>query len=748
MTDTLNERIVRLLKTAGPMKRGQIAAQLGGWINSDRRALRDTLQAMEKSREIIKISKGQYALADDVGDISGKLEVAAGGFGFVIVPGFPGKDIFIPRRALGSAIDGDTVAVELDDRRFKRFYKKDSSAPQTKRDLFREKKRQDMDSRPSGRVVRIIERATDEFVGTFFVFHEGDADGWIEPDSKRMRSYKIIVPKGESGKAKNSDRVVARLVDRDKADYRRSMTATVIEALGESGLAAVEMRAICIANSIRTVFPDEVIAEADAFADEIPESEIKIRADFRNLTTVTIDPVDAKDYDDAVSIVSQPDGHVELYVHIADVSHYVPSGSEIDKEAYLRGTSTYLPGMTVPMLPEKLSNKLCSLRADEDKLTRTVKLEYDADGRYLRASHFRSIIRSNARLNYDGVYHALETGKDAENLKPDVLNLLKEMKRFGLLLRKRRFDGGALDLDSGEVHIILDDDKNEVLEIRLRDSNWAHWIIEEFMLAANRAVAEYTMDAEIASIYRIHEQPDEFALKRLSHFAESVGFSAKQPLTRSKLQKLLDQSRGTPFQNALHFATLTSMKKAIYSSYCQGHFALAFDRYSHFTSPIRRYPDLVTHRQLLKRFDADADKLPPANKATREQKKQRSTETEALAPVADRCSMTERAAETAERDATTYRQLLYIKTHPAPDDEYDGVITRVIEAGFSVMLNESKAEGFVPVETLLDDHYNFDQRRMTLSGRRGRHSYRLGDAIRVRVSDINLSQRTLELEVL
>ena len=432
MTDNLNEKIARLLKTAGPMKRGQIAAQLGGGISSDRRALRDTLHAMENSKEIIKVSKGQYALADDVGDISGKLEVAAGGFGFVIVPGFPGKDIFIPRRALGSAIDGDTVAVELDDRRFKRFYKKTDSAPMTKREQFREKKRQDMDSRPSGRVVRIVERASEEFVGTFFVFHEGDADGWIEPDSKRLRTYKVIVPKGESGKAKNGDRVVARLVDRDKADYRRSMTATVIEALGEAGLAAVEMKAICIANSIRTVFPDDVIAEAEAFADEIPESEIKIRADFRELTTVTIDPVDAKDYDDAVSIVNQPDGRVELYVHIADVSHYVPVGSAIDKEAYLRGTSTYLPGLTVPMLPEKLSNKLCSLRAGEDKLTRTAKIEYDRDGRYLRASHFRSNMRSNALLNYDGVHQALGTGQGTEKLKPDVLELFNEMQRFGL----------------------------------------------------------------------------------------------------------------------------------------------------------------------------------------------------------------------------------------------------------------------------------------------------------------------------
>jgi ribonuclease R len=628
------------------------------------------------------------------------------GIGFVAQPD-GGPDLRIPPRFQHTAFHGDIVEVLPFARQVRR-----AGAP--------------TDDVPEGEVVAIVERNLTTVTGTL---RQSKHFQYVVPDDRRI-GRDIYVSPDEGPPARIGDKVVVRLAAWE--DEHQNPEGAIVEVLGASGDARVEVLSVARTFGLPASFPAEVEREAAAFGDTIPAEEIKRRLDLRGLTCVTIDPEDAKDFDDAVSLEPLAKGHVRLGVHIADVSHYVREGTALDAEAYRRGTSVYMVNEVVPMLPERLSNDLCSLRARVDRLAFSVLMDLDAAGSVTAVQIGRSVIHSARRFAYEEVQQILERGRGEHY---DLLSGLRDLSR---VLFARREKEGAIDFGTPEAKFTFDQ-HGLPSGIKKKARLDAHRLIEEAMLLANRAVARSVGAPDRAAdvrpfLYRVHDLPDPQKMRELGNFVRTCGFSldTKEGVSSRALQKLLKKVRGSEVENLINEVALRTMAKAIYSEKNIGHYGLGFPHYTHFTSPIRRYPDLVVHRLLdeyrlgvtPQRLHQIADRLPE---------------------IARQSSDRERVAVEAERASVKVMQVEYMKRHVG--DEFEGVIGGVTNFGLFVEITDLLIEGLVSVRDLTDDYYLFDERQYALRGRSRGKTYRLGDKVRVQVVAVKPEEREIDLTI-
>lgn len=607
-------------------------------------------------------------------------------------------DVFIRSQDLKSAVDGDTVTISLYATRH--------------------------GEHPEGKVVEVLRRNRTRFVGKM---EASQKYAFVVPDFRKIHQDFFIYPEHMNG-ARTNDKVVVEVVDWAEGD--KNPVAKVVEILGRAGEHEAEIHSIMAEFGLPFTFPASIEKEAKHIAEGITETEVKKRWDFRPVLTFTIDPEDAKDFDDALSLEILPNGNYRVGVHIADVTHYVRSDSALEQEAYDRATSVYLVDRTIPMLPERLSNELCSLRPREDKLTFAAVFDMDHQAQITKEWFGRTVIHSNHRFTYEEAQQVLETGT---GLFAKELRLLNDLAHK---LRKQRFARGAVNFETTEVKFKLDE-KGKPLAVVPKVRKDAHKLIEEFMLLANKQVATFVYNRKKAEedaqrntfVYRIHDYPDPEKVKNFALFARQFGhrLSVDEKSISRSLNKLMDEIEGKPEQGVLQQIAVRAMAKAKYSTEPKGHFGLAFEHYSHFTSPIRRYPDMMVHR-LLAHYLAEGK---PANKNEYEEKCIHSSERE------------KRAAD-AERASIKYKQVEYMALM-AGGTVYDGLISGVTEWGLYVEIIETKCEGMIRMADLSDDYYEFDERNFCLIGRKTKKIFTLGDQVRVKVKKTDIDKRLIDL---
>ena len=573
--------------------------------------------------------------------------------------------------------------------------------------------------RIEGKVLEITKRQRDEFVGRVEI---SPRYAFVIPDFRKMH-HDIFVHKGDLNGAEHNQKVVVKISEWREDD--KNPTGKIIRVLGKAGEHEVEIHSIMAEFGLPFEYPKEVEEEANAIPAEIPHSEIKNRKDMREVPTFTIDPFDAKDFDDAISYRKLDNGNYEIGVHIADVTYYVKPKTGLEREAFERATSVYLVDRTIPMLPERLSNGLCSLRPNEDKLTFSCVFEMDENADVLKHWIGRTVTHSNRRFAYE------EAQENIDNQEGDFFQELILLNGLAKKLRKRRFDKGAVNFETVEVKFKLDE-KGIPLGLMIKERKDIHKLIEEFMLLANRTVAEFIYDRNKGKdtfVYRIHDNPDAERLETFANFAKKFGHEIKlgEGRVSTALNKLLDEIVGKPEQNVLEQLAIRSMAKAKYTTEPKGHFGLAFKHYTHFTSPIRRYPDMMVHR-LLQHY-LDEAKSPDA---------------EAWEEKCLHSSDREKRAADSERASIKYKQVEYMAL--AEEKDYDGIVTGVTEWGVYVEITETKCEGLVKVSEMNDDYYEFDEKNMRLIGTRNKKIITLGDKVMVRVVNTDIDRRTIDLE--
>lgn len=650
--------------------------------------------------------------------VVGVFRRVSSGDGYVRPEGTPasaGKDadVYINKRNTGDAASGDTVRISLGG----------SSGPRGKSE---------------GKLVDVVSRSTSKFVGAY---HESEGRGLVNVDGKVFNSPIFVGDPGAKG-AQPDDKVVIDMV-RFPSHFHEG-EGVITQVLGARGQPGVDTLSIIYEFGLPGEFSEEVLAESRRQAELFDESIPDDRRDLTGEVIATIDPLTARDFDDAISLKRAANGHWELGVHIADVSHFVQEKTPLDREAYDRATSVYLPDQVIPMLPEIISNNLASLQPDKVRYAMTAVIEFTAEGVPIGAEVFKSAIKSRRRFTYEEVDEYLAekslvkpskkrkppkpTGV-VESLKPEVDRLLSDMFELAMILRKRRFERGALELNMPELEIDLDK-QGKVSGAHLEINTESHQIIEEFMLAANEAVARHLADAGLIFLRRVHGAPDPRKTKALTEFVRSLGFTVSNLQDRFELQTLLESIKGDPREHAVNFATLRSMQRAIYSPEDEGHYALASDCYCHFTSPIRRYPDLTIHRLI---NELNAGKKPKQQIGTYFQ-------------WGDHCSDREGRATAAERELNKVKLLNFLSDKIGM--EMQGVITGVESFGIFVEGKDLPAEGFVHITALGDDYYKHDRASHSISGFRGGNSFRLGDEVRVAVAAVNVDARELDFRML
>jgi len=634
-------------------------------------------------------------------DVVGVFKRAIAGYGFVrpleATPGDRSGDIHIAAASVLDAVSGDTVRVRL----------------ARGRDVGR--------PGPSGEIVEVVSRRTTRFVGSYF---EAAGAGWVRIDGTTFARPVLVGDPGAKG-AREHDKVVVEMV-RFPTPLRDG-EGVVVEVLGAAGAAGVDTLTVIHEFALPGPFPEAALIEARRQADRFREEAGPGRRDLTDRVIVTIDPVDARDFDDAISLERIERGHWLLGVHIADVSHFVEEGSPLDQEARGRGTSVYLPDRVIPMLPEIVSNSLASLQPGRVRYTRTCWIEFSPDGVPVHAEEERSAIRSRRRFTYEEVDVFLaDPGTPAVEMTPEVRELLGRMRDLARILRGRRMARGSLELAMPEVKIDLDRE-GRVSGAHVVENTESHQIIEEFMLAANEAVAGMLAAAGAGFLRRIHPAPDMRKLRQLTEFVSELGFEVDTLESRFELQRLLDMARGRPEEHAVHYAVLRSLSRAAYGPQEDGHYALASDCYCHYTSPIRRYPDLTVHRAL--------DLLARGRRAAGD----------GLPRLGEECSLLERRAEAAERELVKLKLLLFLEGKRG--QEMDAVVTGVEAFGLFVQGLQLPAEGLVALDSLPDDTYRFERASHTIVGRRPGNAFRLGDRVRVVVHRVDLERRTLDFRL-
>ena len=655
------------------------------------------LSKLLASGHVSKNPRNYYSSTKDPSFIIGTVDFVNPRFAFVI-PDDPTEndgDILVKEADLKQALDGDKVRVMVNPLKGK-FGKSE------------------------GRVLEVIERDRDEFVGRVEI---SPRFAFVVPDFKKMHKD-IFVHRGDLLGAEHNQKVIVKLTEWREGD--KNPTGKVIRVLGQAGLHEVEIHSIMAEFGLPFEYPEAPDAEANAISDKITAKEIKARKDFRGIPTFTIDPADAKDFDDAISYQVLPNGNLEVGVHIADVTHYVQPKTALEKEAYNRATSVYLVDRTIPMLPERLSNGLCSLRPNEDKLTFSCVFELDKEANVIKHWIGRTAIHSDRRFAYE------EAQENIDNQSGEFFEELTILNNLAKKIRKKRFDHGAVNFETVEVKFKLDE-KGTPLGLMVKERKDIHKLIEEFMLLANKYVAEFIFKKNKGNdtfVYRTHDSPDMDRLDTFSGFAKRFGheFDIENERKISEaLNKLMDEIQGKPEQNVLEQLAIRSMAKAKYTTEPKGHFGLAFAHYTHFTSPIRRYPDMMVHR-LLDHY-LQGGKSPEAEEW--EQKCVHSSERE------------KRAAD-AERASIKYKQVEFMSLAEVKD--YDGIVSGVTEWGVFVEITETKCEGMIRVQDMEDDYYEFDQKNMRLVGSKTKKMITLGDKVKVRVVNTDIDRRTIDLE--
>ena len=661
--------------------------------------LKHQLFSMESKDKVRRISDGHYMSTTESEYIQGKVDHVNPNFAYILTPDGE-DDIWVKTRDLKYAIHGDLVNVILTKAAGKGF-------------------------RPEGKVINIVKRDRDEFVGRIEISNKYS---FVIVDNRHIHFDVFVYPE-KIGKAKANDKVLVKITKWHDTSSRSPM-GEVTEVLGQAGENDAEIHSIMAEFGLPFRFLPKVEKAADQISDLITKDEIKKRSDFRKVTTFTVDPFDAKDFDDALSIREIEKDRYEIGIHIADVSHYVAPDTILDKEAVDRATSVYLVDRTIPMLPERLSNGLCSLRPNEDKLTFAAIFEIDTDGMVYKKWFGRTIINSNRRFTYE------EAQERIEGLESDFTSEVVTLNNIANKLRQQRFLNGAVNFDSVEVKFQLDE-TGKPLRVIPKERKDAHKMIEEFMLLANREVATHIFKwkekgKDVGSktfVYRVHDDPDPEKLSTFASFAAKFGHKVDvNKNISSGLNKLMENIQGKPEQNVLESLAIRSMAKAKYTTDTRGHFGLAFEHYSHFTSPIRRYPDVMVHRLLQHYLDNG-----------------KPVDTEDYESLCLHSSEREKRAADAERASIKYKQVEFMQSMLG--QAFEGIVSGVTEWGIFVEIVETKCEGMVRLADLNDDHYEFDEKNYRVIGRKNKRIITLGDRVKVLVAKTDIDRRTIDLEM-
>lgn len=663
-----------------------------------------TLVAMEEQGLVVRTRSNRYGVPEKMNLVRGKVSGHAKGFAFVVPEDPTLDDIFIPPSEMKNAMHGDTVLVRVH---------ADSSG-----------------ARREGTIVRILERGVTEVVGTYT---ESKYFGFVIPDDKKIVND-IFIPKHAANGAVEGHKVVVRLTSYPQG--RMSAEGEVIKILGHKNDPGVDILSIIHKYGLPLQFPEEVIEHANRISDTITEKDLQGRRDLRDEMIVTIDGEDAKDLDDAVTVTKLENGNYKLGVHIADVSYYVEEGSPIDREAYERGTSVYLVDRVIPMIPHRLSNGICSLNPKVDRLTLSCEMEINERGEVVSYEIFPSVIRTTERMTYSDVNKIL-VDKDEELRKKyePLVPMFELMAELAEILRNKRMKRGAIDFDFKEAKVLVDEN-GKPYDVVLRERSVAERLIEEFMLVANETVAEHFHWLNVPFIYRVHEDPKPEKLQRFLEFITNFGYVVKgtgNQIHPRALQEILEAVRGEPEEMVISTVMLRSMKQARYDAESLGHYGLSTDFYTHFTSPIRRYPDLIVHR-LIRTYLINGQM----------DEKTQQKWAEKLPDIAEHASNMERRAVEAERETDDLKKTEFMEDKIGM--EFDGIISSVTNFGLFVELPNT-IEGLVHVSYLTDDYYRYDERHYAMVGERTGKVYRIGDEITVRVINVNKDERIVDFEI-
>ncbi|AEP88253.1 ribonuclease R [Bacillus spizizenii] len=662
------------------------------------------LVALEEKGLIVRTRSDRYGIPEKMNLIKGKISAHAKGFAFLLPEDTSLSDVFIPPNELNTAMNGDIVMVRLNS--------------------------QSSGSRQEGTVIRILERAIQRVVGTYT---ETRNFGFVIPDDKKITSD-IFIPKNGKNGAAEGHKVVVKLTSYPEG--RMNAEGEIETILGHKNDPGIDILSVIHKHGLPGEFPADAMEQASSTPDTIDEKDLKDRRDLRDQVIVTIDGADAKDLDDAVTVTKLDDGSYKLGVHIADVSHYVTENSPIDKEALERGTSVYLVDRVIPMIPHRLSNGICSLNPKVDRLTLSCEMTINSQGQVTEHEIFQSVIKTTERMTYSDVNKILVD--DDEELKQKyepLIPMFKDMERLAQILRDKRMNRGAVDFDFKEAKVLVDDE-GAVKDVVIRERSVAEKLIEEFMLVANETVAEHFHWMNVPFIYRIHEEPNAEKLQKFLEFVTTFGYVVKGTagdIHPRALQSILDAVRDRPEETVISTVMLRSMKQAKYDPQSLGHFGLSTEFYTHFTSPIRRYPDLIVHR-LIRTYLINGK----VDEATQEKWAER------LPDIAEHTSTMERRAVDAERETDDLKKAEYMLDKIG--EEFDGMISSVTNFGMFVELPNT-IEGLVHVSFMTDDYYRFDEQHFAMIGERTGNVFRIGDEITVKVVDVNKDERNIDFEI-
>ncbi len=681
-----------------PLNYKQVAAKLNLADNESRDAILNILQEEARTGSFKEVEKGKYALKELKAFVIGRVDMTADGSAFIVPEDEFEDDIYIAPRKLRQALHGDRVKVHTYEKR--------------------------RGKRKEGEVVEILERARTEFTGTINI---SPRFAFLIADDRKMLND-VFVPLADLNGAENGEKVVVTITEWPQDS--KNPVGKVKHVLGKKGENDTEMNAILADFGFPLEFPQSVEQQATAFSPEISPEEIAKRRDFRPVTTFTIDPADAKDFDDAISFQQLPNGHYEIGVHIADVAHFVRPDTPLDKEAFERGTSVYLVDRVIPMLPERLSNDLCSLRPQEDRLVFSAMFEMDDQANVIHEWFGKGIIHSDRRFSYEEAQEILE------NKEGEFSRELLTLNQLAYVLRDRKFKHGAISFETTEVKFNLDEN-GKPLGVYVKERKDAHKLIEDFMLLANRRVAEFIGkqgkgNNKKTFVYRVHDVPKEESITAFAQFAARFGYKLNTKTDREtarSLNALMERVEGTKEQNVLTTLAIRSMAKAIYTTKKTSHYGLAFDYYTHFTSPIRRYPDVMVHR-LLEHYLAGG----------------KSVNAEAYEKLCEHSSQMEKRAADAERASVKYKQAEFLQDQVG--EIYLGIVSGVTEWGMYVEIEENKCEGMVRLRDITDDFYALDEKNYAIIGKRKKKRYQLGDEVQIKVKKVDLAKRQIDFTLI